>query len=161
MGRQSQRSTQALARCLAEADRAEVEVWDRLQLLTDSLGAMRQNLREGREAHDQVRSRWCVFMRAEVILIIRYLFLYFIVIVARAGSSKRRRALSMLSPITSLLVFPAKRKGTRISGGIIFPFFDGLDAHFSRGVSVSIHVAACGAMRCDATHAHKSTSAAQ
>ncbi|CAM9544189.1 unnamed protein product [Pylaiella littoralis] len=56
----SQRSIRTMARCLAEAARVEVEVWDQLHLLTDSLGAMRQLLREGREAQDRVCVNVCV-----------------------------------------------------------------------------------------------------
>eukprot|EP00752_Nemacystus_decipiens_P002973 g2761.t1 len=47
-------SIRTLGTCLAEAGRMEAEVWDRLQLLTDSQRALRQYLHESREAYDQV-----------------------------------------------------------------------------------------------------------
>lgn len=53
-GRQLQRSIRTLGTCLAEASRMEAEVWDRIQLLTDSQRALRHCLHEGREAHNQV-----------------------------------------------------------------------------------------------------------
>eukprot|EP00903_Cladosiphon_okamuranus_P007630 g7399.t1 len=49
-----QRSVRTLETCLAEASQMEAEVWDRLQLLTDSQRALRHCLYEGREAHKQV-----------------------------------------------------------------------------------------------------------
>lgn len=53
--RQANRS---LARCLAEASRAEEEAWDRLQLLTDSLRTMRGCLGDSsRELQRQVGDR--------------------------------------------------------------------------------------------------------
>lgn len=53
-GEKLQRSIRTLEACLAEAFRAEAEVWDRLQLLTESQRTLRHCLHEGREAHRQV-----------------------------------------------------------------------------------------------------------
>lgn len=48
------RSIQELTRCLSDAARVEDEVWERMQLLTSSLRAMRRCIDECSVAHGQV-----------------------------------------------------------------------------------------------------------